>query len=62
MEKQSYRCAGCGTKVALKYASKFRYCEYLGRYFCTSCHTEQMAVIPGKVLTKWDFNRLHFYP
>ncbi|XP_065203100.1 run domain Beclin-1-interacting and cysteine-rich domain-containing protein-like isoform X2 [Planococcus citri] len=57
MEKQCYRCAGCGTKVAQKYASKFRYCEYLGRYFCTSCHTEQMAVIPGKVLSKWDFNK-----
>ncbi|XP_043511737.1 run domain Beclin-1-interacting and cysteine-rich domain-containing protein isoform X3 [Frieseomelitta varia] len=55
--KQNYRCAGCGMKVAIKYANKFRYCEYLGRYFCTGCHTNQVALIPGKILSKWDFNR-----
>ncbi|XP_011877709.1 PREDICTED: run domain Beclin-1 interacting and cysteine-rich containing protein [Vollenhovia emeryi] len=55
--KQNYRCAGCGMKVAVKYANRFRYCEYLGRYFCTGCHTSQVAFIPGKILSKWDFNR-----
>ncbi|XP_076630094.1 run domain Beclin-1-interacting and cysteine-rich domain-containing protein rubicon isoform X2 [Colletes latitarsis] len=55
--KQNYRCAGCGMKVAIKYANKFRYCEYLGRYFCTGCHTNQVTLIPGKILSKWDFNR-----
>lgn len=55
--KQNYRCAGCGMKVAVKYANKFRYCEYLGRYFCTGCHTNQVTLIPGKILSKWDFNR-----
>lgn len=57
MAKQNYRCAGCGMKVAVEYAHRFRYCEYLGRYFCTGCHTNQLALIPGKVLTKWDFTR-----
>ncbi|KAK2580933.1 hypothetical protein KPH14_006000 [Odynerus spinipes] len=55
--KQNYRCAGCGMKVAVKYANRFRYCEYLGRYFCTGCHTNQVTLIPGKILSKWDFNR-----
>lgn len=55
--KQNYRCAGCGMKVAVKYANRFRYCEYLGRYFCTGCHTNQVAFIPGKILSKWDFTR-----
>lgn len=55
--KQNYRCAGCGMKVAVKYANRFRYCEYLGRYFCTGCHANQVAFIPGKILSKWDFNR-----
>ncbi|KAH0945662.1 hypothetical protein HN011_007087 [Eciton burchellii] len=55
--KQNYRCAGCGMKVAVKYANRFRYCEYLGRYFCTGCHTNQVAFIPGKILSKWDFAR-----
>ncbi|OXU29786.1 hypothetical protein TSAR_006955 [Trichomalopsis sarcophagae] len=55
--KQNYRCAGCGMKVAVAYANRFRYCEYLGRYFCTGCHTNQVTLIPGKILSKWDFNR-----
>nr|CAD7438648.1 unnamed protein product [Timema bartmani] len=57
MTKQNYRCAGCGMKVAPEYAHRFRYCEYLGRYFCTGCHTNQLALIPGKILFKWDFTR-----
>ncbi|XP_030757487.1 run domain Beclin-1-interacting and cysteine-rich domain-containing protein [Sitophilus oryzae] len=55
MEKQNYRCAGCGMKVAQKYASKYRYCDYLGKYFCTGCHKNQVALIPARVLYKWDF-------
>ncbi|XP_060516818.1 run domain Beclin-1-interacting and cysteine-rich domain-containing protein [Cylas formicarius] len=57
MEKQFYRCAGCGMRVAQQYAMKFRYCEYLGKYFCTGCHKNQVALIPARVLHKWDFNR-----
>uniref|UniRef100_A0A1B6CXH4 RUN domain-containing protein n=1 Tax=Clastoptera arizonana TaxID=38151 RepID=A0A1B6CXH4_9HEMI len=57
ISKQNYRCAGCGVKVAIQYADKFRYCDYLGRYFCTGCHTNQLAVIPGRVLQKWDFKK-----
>lgn len=57
MVKQNYRCAGCGMKVAPDYSKYYRYCEYLGRYFCTGCHKGQMAPIPGRILTKWDFKR-----
>ncbi|KAG8228089.1 hypothetical protein J437_LFUL000088, partial [Ladona fulva] len=57
MAKQGHRCAGCGMKVAPEYAHRFRYCEYLGRYFCTGCHSNQLALIPGRVLSKWDFTR-----
>ncbi|XP_072388660.1 run domain Beclin-1-interacting and cysteine-rich domain-containing protein isoform X1 [Diabrotica undecimpunctata] len=53
--KQNYRCAGCSMRVAPKYASRFRYCEYLGRFFCTGCHKNQVALIPAKVIQKWDF-------
>ncbi|XP_039279573.1 run domain Beclin-1-interacting and cysteine-rich domain-containing protein isoform X2 [Nilaparvata lugens] len=55
MTKQNYRCAGCGMKVVPDYAHKYRYCEYLGRFFCTGCHMNQQAIIPGRVLSKWDF-------
>lgn len=57
MNKQHYKCAGCGIAVAEQYASKFRYCSYLGKYFCTGCHKNQVALLPARILYKWDFHR-----
>ncbi|XP_041856841.1 protein associated with UVRAG as autophagy enhancer isoform X2 [Melanotaenia boesemani] len=54
---QHFLCAGCGTEVEPRYIKKLRYCEYLGRYFCDCCHSGSEAVIPGRVLTCWDFSR-----
>ncbi|KAK2840375.1 hypothetical protein Q5P01_014115 [Channa striata] len=54
---QQFLCAGCGTKVEPRYIKKLRYCEYLGRYFCDCCHSNSESVIPGRVLTGWDFGR-----
>lgn len=62
MARQNYRCAGCGMRVAEQYASKFRYCNYLGRYFCTGCHTNQLALVPARILHKWDFTRFVYFP
>ncbi|XP_065346132.1 run domain Beclin-1-interacting and cysteine-rich domain-containing protein [Cloeon dipterum] len=57
LAKQNYMCAGCGMKVEQQYANKMRFCEYLGRYFCTGCHGNQLALIPGRIIFKWDFSR-----
>lgn len=57
--KQNYRCAGCGTKISQGLISKFRYCEYLGKYFCHCCHSNALAYIPGRILHKWDFSKYH---
>ncbi|KAF7703160.1 run domain Beclin-1-interacting and cysteine-rich domain-containing protein [Silurus meridionalis] len=57
--KQNYRCAGCGTRVDPDYIKRMRYCEYLGRYFCQCCHDNAVAVVPGRVLTKWDFGKYY---
>nr|XP_015216868.1 PREDICTED: run domain Beclin-1 interacting and cysteine-rich containing protein [Lepisosteus oculatus] len=55
--KQNYRCAGCGTRVDPDYIKRLRYCEYLGRYFCQCCHENSQAVVPGRVLRRWDFSK-----
>ncbi|XP_051549998.1 run domain Beclin-1-interacting and cysteine-rich domain-containing protein-like isoform X2 [Myxocyprinus asiaticus] len=55
--KQNYRCAGCGIRIDPDYTKRLRYCEYLGRYFCQCCHENARAVLPGKILRKWDFSR-----
>ncbi|KAK6195419.1 hypothetical protein SNE40_000855 [Patella caerulea] len=55
LAKQNYRCAGCGTKVELDYVKRFRYCEYLGKFFCQCCHSNSLEYIPGRIIRKWDF-------
>ncbi|KAM8875923.1 run domain Beclin-1-interacting and cysteine-rich domain-containing protein isoform 2-T2 [Spinachia spinachia] len=57
--KQNYRCAGCGTRIDPGYIKRMQYCEYLGRYFCTCCHENAQAVVPGRVLRKWDFSKYY---
>lgn len=32
-----------------------RQCDYDGRYYCTSCHWDSLAVIPARVVHNWDF-------
>lgn len=57
MAKQNFRCAGCGMAVAPDYIKRFRYCHYLGKYFCSSCHNNALEVIPANVIRKWDFTK-----
>uniref|UniRef100_A0AAX7VV43 RUN domain-containing protein n=1 Tax=Astatotilapia calliptera TaxID=8154 RepID=A0AAX7VV43_ASTCA len=57
--KQNYRCAGCGTRIDPDYIKRLRYCEYIGRYFCQCCHENSQAVVPGRVLRKWDFSKYY---
>ena len=57
MQRQHFRCAGCGLKVTPNLSKRFRYCEYLGKYFCTSCHQNKLSHIPSKILSKWDFKK-----
>jgi len=44
-------------RVELNYVKRFRYCDYLGKHFCPSCHQKGTAVIPARVIIHWDFKR-----
>ncbi|XP_068810882.1 run domain Beclin-1-interacting and cysteine-rich domain-containing protein isoform X2 [Struthio camelus] len=57
--KQNYRCAGCGIRTDPDYIKRLRYCEYLGKYFCQCCHENAQAVIPSRILRKWDFSKYY---
>lgn len=57
MAKQNYRCAGCGMRVEPEHSHNFRYCHYLGRYFCTACHSNKSFVVPSRIFKKWDFRK-----
>ncbi|KAL4036307.1 hypothetical protein IC575_005037 [Cucumis melo] len=68
LELQHYTCAGCyrqfdDQKTLMKgFVQSFgwgkpRLCDYTSQMFCSSCHTNEMAVIPARVLHHWDFTR-----
>jgi len=54
---QKWQCSGCGMRVEQKYSKSFRFCNYLGKYFCTGCHENTLSVIPSRVIQDWDFKR-----
>lgn len=68
LDEQHYRCAGCHRSFddgktrmqelvqALGWG-KPRLCEYSGQLFCSSCHANDTAVLPARVLHHWDFTR-----
>ncbi|XP_038617477.1 protein associated with UVRAG as autophagy enhancer [Tachyglossus aculeatus] len=56
---QNFFCAGCGTPIEPKYVKRLRYCDYLGKYFCNSCHCYSESCIPARILMKWDFKKYY---
>ncbi|KAK7411104.1 hypothetical protein VNO78_02506 [Psophocarpus tetragonolobus] len=66
LEAQHHTCAGChkhfddGKRLIWDFVQTFgwgkpRLCEYTGQLFCSSCHTNETAVLPARVLHHWDF-------
>jgi len=59
MFQQKWQCTGCALRVEQKYSKSFRFCNYLGKYFCTGCHENQLAIIPSRVIQNWDFKKYY---
>lgn len=68
LDAQHYRCSGChryfddGRTRVQEYFQvlgwgKPRLCEYSGQLFCSSCHNNDTAILPARVLHYWDFTR-----
>lgn len=66
LEAQHYSCAGCYKHLDVAKSlmeelvqtlgwGKPRLCEYMGQLFCSSCHSNETAVLPARVLQHWDF-------
>ncbi|KAG5447629.1 Run domain Beclin-1-interacting and cysteine-rich domain-containing protein [Clonorchis sinensis] len=58
LSSQNNRCAGCGTFIETRYLKRMRFCEFFGRYFCCVCHANTLMVLPGNLLTNWDFRMM----
>ncbi|XP_076903288.1 uncharacterized protein LOC143558320 isoform X1 [Bidens hawaiensis] len=66
LEGQNYTCAGChkyfdeGKTRLWELVQTFGWgkpcvCEYSGQVFCSSCHVNETAILPARVLHWWDF-------
>lgn len=66
LHSQYYSCAGCYKHLDLEKGlvhgfvqslpwGKPRFCEYSGQIFCGSCHQNDFAVLPARVLQQWNF-------
>jgi hypothetical protein len=68
LEAQHYTSAGChkhfddGKTLVRDFVHTFgwgkpRHCEYTSQLYCSSCHTNENAVLPARVLHHWDFTQ-----
>ncbi|XP_062923121.1 differentially expressed in FDCP 8 homolog isoform X1 [Mobula hypostoma] len=56
LDRQDYRCADCRHPISLRgVPAEARKCDYTGQYYCSSCHWNDVAVIPARVIHNWDF-------
>ncbi|XP_068117090.1 differentially expressed in FDCP 8 homolog isoform X2 [Hyperolius riggenbachi] len=56
LDSQDYRCAECRTPISLRgIPTEARQCDYTGQYYCSSCHWNDLAVVPARVIHNWDF-------
>lgn len=53
---QGFRCAGCQRPVGLS-RGKAKVCSYSGWYYCSSCHQDNLFLIPARLLHNWDTNK-----
>ncbi|XP_055313344.1 differentially expressed in FDCP 8 homolog isoform X2 [Sitodiplosis mosellana] len=53
---QAYKCAECNTSLSFKGGwVEPRICDYTGLYYCPTCHWNDTAAIPARILHNWDF-------
>lgn len=55
---QDYKCAECQTALNFKDMwNEPRLCDYTGLYFCATCHWNDLAAIPARVIHNWDWEK-----
>ena len=53
LEAQDWRCHDCGAAIGAIFGP-WHVCGLTSRYYCSECHTGQLAVIPARLLYNWD--------
>lgn len=56
LDEQKYQCYNCRAFIGLFYG-EFRVCAMDGKSYCSSCHSNDTAVVPARVLYNWDLRQ-----
>lgn len=47
--------AMCHVNLVGGVPSEARQCDYTGQYYCSTCHWNDTAIIPARVIHNWEF-------
>ncbi|XP_028674431.1 pleckstrin homology domain-containing family M member 1 [Erpetoichthys calabaricus] len=56
LDAQNFKCAGCPRQVGISFGIS-KLCEFSGQYYCDSCHQDDEAIIPSRVIHNWDLQK-----
>ncbi|KJE96769.1 hypothetical protein CAOG_07041 [Capsaspora owczarzaki ATCC 30864] len=56
LDSQLYKCHGCKSPIGMVFGP-YRICSYDGRYYCQSCHHNDLRIIPARIVHNWDFSK-----
>lgn len=56
LDVQNYECAECTRAIGTIFGPA-KLCSYTRRYYCQECHTDELSVIPAKIMYNWDFRQ-----
>ena len=55
LTQQHFRCESCNRAFNQHPTTEVRLCDYTGLYHCSRCHSNELAIVPARVLRNWDF-------
>ncbi|XP_055693532.1 pleckstrin homology domain-containing family M member 1 [Lutzomyia longipalpis] len=56
LDRQGFMCQGCSSPFGIGVTPP-QVCSFSGHYFCDACMSQDLHVIPAKVIHNWDFRR-----
>uniref|UniRef100_A0A6B2EL96 RUN domain-containing protein n=1 Tax=Phlebotomus kandelakii TaxID=1109342 RepID=A0A6B2EL96_9DIPT len=57
LDRQGFMCQACSSPFGIGVIPP-QVCSFSGNYFCDTCMSQDLHIIPAKVIHNWDFRRL----
>ncbi|XP_044740811.1 uncharacterized protein LOC123302091 [Chrysoperla carnea] len=58
LDQQKYNCSACGNTLGISFGQpKYKICGLTGDYYCSECMSDELHIIPARVLFNWDFRK-----